>query len=594
MTDQLSGQLDLRRFFDPSTSHDLVSTLELRGATTARNTHAVCAVIGSPNFDDQDASNVSRMSGKAAGVLGLWQKHGTAMPSHLRGSFAVAIADSDRKSVFLAVDRFSIQSLCYRIEDNMLSFSDRADCVAGRGDDLDPQAIFDFLYFHVIPAPRTIFSKVRRLPAAHAVLIDQSGTKQFRHWAAEFDEQHREPFGTAKDRFLEIVRDAVAEQMDGEPRVGAFLSGGTDSSTVAGMICKITEAPARAYSIGFAAEDYDEMDYARLAARHFGCDHHEYYVTSSDILTALPAIARHYDQPFGNSSALPAYFCAKMAKADGCSKMLAGDGGDELFGGNARYATQQLFEVYQGLPHGLRRMIEPMCGDGSPLRRLPGLRQAAGYVRHSCIPMPDRMQSFNLVMHLDPAKILTDALYSRIDTREPRNHMRDTWNDCHAKGLINRMLAFDWRYTLADCDLPKVQGATALAGIAVGYPLLADRLVDFSMSLQPEWKVHRFKLRWFFKEALRGFLPEAIIAKKKKGFGLPFGVWAATDPALKHQAEESLYSLAKRGVIREDFARHLLADYLPDHPRYYGEMVWILVILEQWLDQFVPNYSLNT
>lgn len=593
MNEQFSGKAELGTLFDTQCQQLPIGALEIHGPSVTNNPHIACSIIGAPCFVDADAALAARESGLASGLAKAWQAHGVNVTSRINGTYAFAVFDASKRSLFLAVDRFSVQTLCYRIEGNRFSFAERADCVAERGDELDPQAIFDFLYFHMIPAPRTIFNKVRRLPAAHALLIDKDGLQEFRHWPAEFDEQQRPPFGEAKNRFLGLIRESVSQQSAGEERIGAFLSGGTDSSTIAGMLCKITGEPARAYSIGFDAEGYDEMEYARIAARHFGCEHHEYYVTPSDVRSALPAIARHYDQPFGNSSALPAYYCAKMAKADGCTKMLAGDGGDELFGGNARYARQQVFEVYHRLPLGMRQIIEPFCSDNSPLRRIPGLRQATGYVRHSRIPMPDRMESFNLIMHLDPAKVLCPALYSCISTEEPHAHMHETWNTCGANSLVNRMLAYDWRYTLADSDLPKVQGATSLAGISVGYPLLADSLVDFSMALPPQWKVRRLKLRWFFKEALRGFLPDAIITKQKKGFGLPFGVWTARDPALKQLAAESLYSLAHRAIIREDFVKQLLENQLPDHPGYYGEMVWILIVLEQWLQQYVPNYTFS-
>jgi asparagine synthase (glutamine-hydrolysing) len=173
-----------------------------------------------------------------------------------------------------------------------------------------------------------------------------------------------------------LIRESVAAASAGHQRVGAFLSGGTDSSTVAGMLCQVTGKPAPVYSIGFDAEGYDEMEYARIAARHFGCEHHEYYVTPDDLVSSIQGVAQHHDQPFGNSSALPAYYCAQIAQADGCTKMLAGDGGDELFGGNSRYAMQRLFEFYQSVPHGMRRLIEPLCEDNSHLRRIPGLKQA--------------------------------------------------------------------------------------------------------------------------------------------------------------------------------------------------------------------------
>ena len=583
MNSRFSGQLDLNRLFDAGTAPDLIESMNLHGAATARDTHVVCATIGSPQFNDVEAEDAVNVFGHAAGFLNAWKNHGVNAVSQVRGAYAVVIVDASRKSVFLAVDRFAIQTLCYYLDGQMLSFSDRADCVEGRGTDLDPQAIFDYLFFHMIPAPRTIFRKVRRLPAAHGLLIDEKGVQEIRHWPMNFDEQHREPFPVASDTFRKLIRDGVAEEIAGHKRVGAFLSGGTDSSTVAGMLCEVTGAPAPSYSIGFEAEGYDEMGYARLAARHFGCEHHEYYVTPADLVASIPAVAQHYDQPFGNSSALPAYYCAKMAKADGCTKILAGDGGDELFGGNSRYATQRMFELYQGIPQAMRRMIEPMCGDDSLLRRIPGLRQAIGYVRHSRVPMPDRLQSFNLIMQLDPATVLTADFLAQIDLAEPSGHMRGTWNECKAGSLINRMMAYDWRYTLADSDLPKVRGATSMAGIEVGYPLLSDRLTDFSMSLPPDWKLRRFKLRWFFKEALRGFLPDEILTKKKQGFGLPFGVWATRNPELKQLAEESLRSLASRGIVRAEFLQRLFAAHLPEHPGYYGEMVWILMMLEQWI-----------
>ncbi|MBL8373952.1 asparagine synthase C-terminal domain-containing protein [Accumulibacter sp.] len=583
MTDRLSGQLDLTSLFDPHTAPVLIRSLALRADDVARDNDTICAVIGSPRVPAGYAAGTSPTPGHASEVLRAWHTSGPDIPSRICGAYALAIVDTRRQCVFLAVDRFAIETLCYRSDGKTLAFSDRADRVQARGDELDPQAIFDYLYFHMIPAPRTIFRQVRRLPAAHSVLLDRNGVHETRHWPLLFDEQQRQPFAAARDTFRNLIRDSVTEEVAGHERVGAFLSGGTDSSTVAGMLCQITGKPAPAYSIGFDAEGYDEMEYARLAARHFGCEHHEYYVTPADLVTSIPAVAQHFDQPFGNSSALPAYYCARNAQADGCTKILAGDGGDELFGGNTRYAAQRVFEYYHSLPQSVRRLIEPMCTDGSPLRKIPGLRQATGYVRHSRVPMPDRLQSFNLIMQLDPANVLTADFLAQIDSSEPSSHMQATWNECQAPSLINRMLAYDWRYTLADSDLPKVRGATRMAGIPVAYPLLTDRLTDFSMALPPDWKLRRFKLRWFFKEALRGFLPDEILTKKKKGFGLPFGVWTTRTPALKQLVADSLDTLAKRGIIRPDFIQRLMNDHLPEHPGYYGEMVWILTMFEQWL-----------
>ncbi|HMW56685.1 MAG: asparagine synthase C-terminal domain-containing protein [Candidatus Accumulibacter phosphatis] len=583
MTDTLSGQINLAGLFDSSAAPALISSLTLRGEDVARNADTLCAVMGSPSFRDGSIIGTSRRAGFSAELLQVWREVGVEVVARIRGSYALVIVDGARGCVFLAVDRFATETLCYRTDGKTLAFSDRADCVSGRSDELDPQSVFDYLYFHMIPAPRTIFSDVRRLPAAHSVLLDRRGVHEARHWPLLFDERRQQAFADARDTFRNLIRENVAAEVAGHQRVGSFLSGGTDSSTVAGVLCQVTGRAAPAYSIGFDAEGYDEMAYARIAAKHFGCEHHEYYVTPADLLASIPAVAQHFDQPFGNSSALPAYYCAKIASSDGCTKILAGDGGDELFGGNSRYAMQRLFEFYHAVPKGVRRLIEPMCDDHSPLRRIPGLKQATGYVRHSRVPMPDRLQSFNLIMQLDPASVLSADFLARIDLSEPSRHMQSTWSECQAPSLINRMLAYDWRYTLADSDLPKVRGATRMAGIEVGYPLLADALTDFSMALPPDWKLRRFKLRWFFKEALRGFLPDAIITKKKKGFGLPFGLWTTRTPALRQLVEDSLGTLATRGIIRADFIQKLMSEYLPAHPGYYGEMAWILTMFEQWL-----------
>ena len=158
---------------------------------------------------------------------------------------------------------------------------------------------------------------------------------------------------------------------------------------------------------------------------------------------------------------------------------------------------------------------------------------------------------------------------------------------------LNKELAFDWRYTLAESDLPKVLGATGCAGVEVGFPMLDERLLTFSLKLPTNYKLKGLKLRWFFKEALRGFLPDEILTKKKQGFGLPFGVWANAHPGLKALATESLHYLARRGVVRADFTETLITKRLPEHPGYFGEMVWILMMLEQWLAAKASSFRIT-
>jgi asparagine synthase (glutamine-hydrolysing) len=287
---------------------------------------------------------------------------------------------------------------------------------------------------------------------------------------------------------------------------------------------------------------------------------------------------------------LPAYYCALRAREDGFTRLLAGDGGDELYGGNSRYATQKLLQAYHGVPRIVRNaLLEPVATRCSLFRRAPVLRKIGGYVRHARPPLPDRLETFNLVRQFDPDLLFEPALRARVDTARPLEQQRAQWRLAPRAALINRMLAYEWKYILADSDLPKVRGAAQLAGVTVGYPFLARASADFSLALPPDWKVKGLRLRWFFKEALRDFLPAAILSKKKHGFGLPFGTWTLRHAGLRELAEDSLAGIAARGVVRQPFVRDLMDRHLPEAPGYYGEMVWLLMMLEQWLRAHAGN-----
>lgn len=503
-----------------------------------------------------------------------------------RGAFAVCQPLPDGRA-FLAVDRFAAQTLCWRVDNGVLRCAERADELGAT--EVDVQAVFDYLYFHAIPSPRTIFRGVQRLPAGHYAMFEQGQVAVAHYWSQQFRPVEKPDFAALRDEFRGLLRKAVAAQLE-EGIPACFLSGGTDSSTVAGLV-KQAAGRVSTYSIGFDAAGYDEMEYARIAAKHFGTDHHEYYVTPDDLVRSIADVAQSYDQPFGNSSVLPAHYCALQARRDGVTKLLAGDGGDELFGGNTRYATQRLYGLYAQLPALLRSaFIEPILGlPGAGA--IPLLRKGASYVRDAKVPLPDRLQHYNLLRRLGLGEVLTPEFLAQVRPEDALAQQRAVWSAAHADENIDRMLAFDWRYTLAESDLPKVRGACALAGMKVGFPLLDERLLEFSMRLPADYKLRGSKLRWFFKEALRDFLPAAIITKEKKGFGLPFGVWANRHPALKALATDSLRGFADRGVVQPAFLKTLLEEHLPTHPGYYGEMVWILMMLEQWLRAHAPDWS---
>ena len=550
-------------------------------------------VAGSPRFSDPALAAAERRDGAATAwrqALARTDKTAAESAAQAMGHFSVGLRNGAGRTV-LAVDRFATQTICYRADGAELAFSERADALASRPDDIDPQALFDYLYFHAIPAPRTVYRGVHRLPAGHVLWHDAKELGIERYWSPSFSDQPI-AFDQARSAFRDLLRQAVTASLDGS-RPAAFLSGGTDSSTIAGVLREVTGAAPATYSIGFEAEGYDEMEYARLASKHFGTEHHEHYISPADLVRLIPQMAVSLDQPFGNSSAVPAYFCALKAREDGVTRLLAGDGGDELFGGNTRYAKQSVFSTFDVVPAAFRKgFLEPMANSGA-LDNIPLFNKGASYIRQASVAMPGRLQTYNLLNRLGLKEVLEPGFLAQVDIGGPQQQECAVWAESAGAGFVNRMLAYDWRYTLAEIDLPKVRCSTGLAGVSVAYPLLDQALVDFSSQLPANFKLRGLKLRWFFKEALRGFLPDAILTKKKHGFGLPFGVWATRDTALKSLATDSVRALGERGIVRREFTEKLMRQHLPEHPGYYGEMVWLLMMLEQWFQHHAPDFRIR-
>jgi len=539
----------------------------------------LAVAVGCPRFPAEFA----HAANDARRWLDLWERKGSDAPATVKGSYAVALVDVRSRRALLATDRFATQPMCYAFDGRAIGFASRADAVPMRAEaGIDEQALYDYLYFHVIPAPRTAYRGVSRLRGGHCIAIQDEKAVLHRYWIPTFRETSNASIDDLGERFRALVREAVARDASSD-NVGAYLSGGTDSSTIAGMIGEVRGAPARTFSIGFDVAGYDELGYARITARHFRTQHAEYYLTPRDLIDSIARVAEQYDQPFGNSSALAAYYCAKLARESGVDTLLAGDGGDELFGGNTRYALQRLFATYGHLPAWLRtRLIEPALLDASSVSRYMLTRKVASFVRQARVPMPERMETYNLLLRLGIGDILEPGFIETVDTRDPERQQRLVYDEVESASLVNRMLAYDWKYTLADNDLPKVVETAALAGVDVRFPLLADELVDFSLELRPALKVRGLKLRYFFKRALRGFLPDATIAKKKHGFGMPFGAWLVRDRALRDFAVASLATLEGRGIVKREFMRTLVDAKLGEHAGYYGEMVWILLMLATW------------
>jgi asparagine synthase (glutamine-hydrolysing) len=520
----------------------------------------------------------------AGEVLAAYRRDGVGLLERLHGGFALAIVESGRRSAVLAIDRMGIQRLAYAEADGGIVFSTSAEAVArhlNRTPGIDRQSLLSYLFFHMVPAPDSIYAGVRKLPAATVAEFTAGRLQLSRYWNPDFVEDQPGDYPALARELHDSLRIGVSAAAPGNES-GAFLSGGLDSSTVAGVLSEVVPAPARTFSIGFGFADYDELSYARIANRRFGCAGHEYEITAADIVASFASIAEAYDEPFGNSSALPALYCAKLARRHGVTHLLAGDGGDELFAGNSRYAEQEVFERYGRVPAGARWLLE------GGLKLIPAalthgvLRKAKGYVAKARTPLPDRLETWNFMRQLGMAEVLDPDFLAAVAPDGPIEHMREVYRSAPARSNVNRLLYYDWQFTLADNDLRKVEAMCELGGIAVSYPMLHPDVVEMSNRVPPGMKMPGTELRDFYKRAMQGYLPDEIIHKKKHGFGLPFGLWLQQSSELRDLVYGNLSDLKRRHIIRDGFLDRLLDLHGADDARYYGVFIWVLAMLEQW------------
>ncbi len=541
------------------------------------------ALAGHPRVCDE-----ARRGADPLALLRDLQERGKAALPAIGGDFALAAWDSRTHRGLIAVDRIGVQSLVFGRINAGLAFASTLDLLGGCPGvrrELSQQGLYDYLFYHVSPGPDTVFAGLKRLaPGCCLEFVAGVAGEPTPYWSLRFNEDTHRNVAVLKDEFVGLLKSAVEDAAAGAVS-GAFLSGGTDSSTVSGMLARAGTGPAQTFSIGFDVAGYDEMEYARIAAGHFACEHHAYYVTPADVVAAVPMIAAAYDQPFGNASAVPTYYCAKLAREHGVERLLAGDGGDELFGGNERYGKHYLLGLYQRVPAPLRRsLIEPLLLATPGLRSLAPLAKLRSYVEQARPPMPERYLSYNLLHHLGIAEVFTPEFLAAIDTGHPQELLTEAHARHAGASLVNQMQAIDLRFILADGDLPKVTRMCELAGVDVAFPLLDERIVAFSEGLGADLKLRGTTLRWFFKESLRDFLPPAVISKQKHGFGLPVGTWLVEHGPLNELARAGIDLLRHRGIVRPGFVDALLAARLREHPAYFGTMVWVLMMLGLWLD----------
>jgi asparagine synthase (glutamine-hydrolysing) len=520
-------------------------------------------------------------------IAALYRLYGLDFVKHLEGAFAVAIWDGRDHRLLLATDPLGIKTLYYTREGAAFLFASRAGSVqAALKEKRSPNAAatVQYLIFSVVTAPLSIYQNIERLPPGYLFTFSGGRENKRRYWDLTYVEEKLGSESSWRDRLREQMRAAVHRNLEGGDRenTGAYLSGGTDSSSVVAFMSD-RFSNVNCCSISFPVSGYNEIEYARATAKHFNASHHELCLSPADAIDAIPKVISYFDEPFANSSALASYHCALLGKHRGLHTMLAGDGGDELFAGNERYASDKRFSVYQSIPRWLRKgIVEPFANllpANNGALSLPGR-----YIRRANIPNPRRIFSYSVFLSDPPDSIFEPGFLEQAPPEEWMTIADGHFKEAQASSDLNRIMHLDLKIILADNDLRKVSGTAELAGVRVRYPLLDRQLAEFSGTIPTRLKLKGSQKRYIFKKAMEGILPSVVLHKKKHGFGVPIGNWFLQDPKLKALAQDVLNDprTRQRGYFKVDFYRNISELHRREHAAFYGEVIWYLVALELW------------
>jgi asparagine synthase (glutamine-hydrolysing) len=529
------------------------------------------------------------------GLTSLYAREGIHGLGRLRGAFALALWDSDRRELVLAVDQVGMHRLYYAVTSDGVAFGSRPGLLRGvptLDGEPDPTAVYCYLNFGYVPAPMSITPAIRRVDPGCVVTVRDRGVAVERYWDVSYEERSQDEAAAAHGA-AQLSSEAVARALgDGTSKnTGAFLSGGTDSSTILGLMTRLTGERIHAFSIGFQERRYDELEYAERAARHFGALHHVSRVSPADALEVLPRLVDAYDDPLGNNSAIGAFLCAQLARENGMSRLLAGDGGDEIFGGNERYTTDGVFARYQRIPALLRRgLLEPALA-ALPEGEKTLIGRAKRYVRRANIPNPRRFYSYEFFFAQAGGDLLSRDFLSSVDPESPWRVLERHFERVRASEELNRLLYLDLKLTIGDNDLYKVTRTADQAGVEVRFPFLDLPLIEHTATWPVAFKVHRGEKRVLFKRAFGELLPTAILRKQKHGFGVPTSQWLRTHAGFVellhdslHHADSHVRKYFRAGALDEIVRRHAV-----DSTAFYGDILWNLLMLELWHRRHGPS-----
>jgi asparagine synthase (glutamine-hydrolysing) len=522
-------------------------------------------------------------------IVHAYEQWGDDAFRRLRGMFGIAVWDAVNRTLLLARDRAGQKPVHYVERGGRLYFGSEIKSLIAAGavePRLDLAALDHYLAFLYTPRDASIFENVRKLPPGHFLKWQDGRTEVHRYWQVPAEETFHGSEDEAVEGLTRVLQEAVASHMVSDVPLGAFLSGGVDSSAVVGMMSRVSSRPVKTFSIGFDDPEFDELEHARTVARHFGTDHHE-FVVKPDGLSILDELIAHFDEPFADSSAIPTWYVSEIARKH-VTVVLSGDGGDELFGGYDRY-----------IPHPRVRKFDALG--------LPGLRAAAG-VAWPLLPHGTRGKNFlrhvakdSIGRYLDSMTLFPSderaALYSDGATAALRSATEQRLaRHFHRFGALphdSRMMRFDFETYLPEDVLVKVDRMSMAHSIESRVPLLDNEVIDFAASLPARFKIREGRRKHVLKRALEPLLPAGILNRRKQGFGVPLGNWFRGGLTGLFSDVLDAPRTRQRGYFEPAFVSRLLREHLTGQ-RDHTSRLWQLLVFELWHRQYLDRAAIGS
>jgi len=515
-------------------------------------------------------------------IVHLYEEHGPACVRHLRGMFTFALWDARRGELLLARDRLGIKPLYYADVAGRLVFASELKALLALPDveaRLDWASVRHLFTFLTTPLASSIVAGVHKLEAGHILVASRDGRRRLeRYWDLAFEPDYSRSEAYFVERVRETLDECVRLHLVSDVPLGAFLSGGIDSSAVVASMARQTARPVKTFSIGFAEPDYDESPYARQVARALGTEHHE-LILEPDVPAVLQELTWHLDEPFGDSSAIPTYMVSRLA-AGHVKVVLSGDGGDELFGGYDRYVVESRERGYR-LPAAARNLL------GLAARAMPDGMRGRNLLRHFSLADPERYLDAVTLLRLDEQRrLFRPEAFERLAAADPWPAAAAHLPTAGGAWLSGLQYLDTTRYLPLDI-LTKVDRMSMAHSIEARVPLLDHTLVELAATIPPELKLRGRTTKYIFKQALAGILPEAILHRPKRGFAVPLGAWFRHD--LAGFVRDLLLSdtSRRRGIFEPSSIERLLDRQAQGRPLDLA--IWTLISFELWCRTFLDG-----